>query len=247
MRSQQCRCWPQGSWPSNQRARYSEVWPRAFSPVSLYPDAKGPLSSIVKVRHASVRYAAGLHKTHDQRVMQVYSHSSSPNYFQPWQNKQARESRGSGFAIAGRLVLTNAHVVADQTFVHLRKYSSPHKFAAKVLAVGHDCDLALLTVDDERFWADVQPLEFGDVPELQHSVAVAGYPQGGDNISITTGVVSRIDIQQYVHGAAHLLAIQIDAAINPGNSGGALDGLPFMMLGCVCTRAHARRAGADGS
>jgi hypothetical protein len=29
--------------------------------------------------------------------------------------------------------------------------------------VGHDCDLALLTVDDERFWADVQPLHFGEV------------------------------------------------------------------------------------
>lgn len=43
---------------------------------------------------------------------------------------------------------------------------------------------------------------------------------GGDNISVTKGVVSRVEPTQYVHGATQLLAIQIDAAINPGNSGG---------------------------
>lgn len=43
---------------------------------------------------------------------------------------------------------------------------------------------------------------------------------GGDNISVTKGVVSRVEPTQYVHGATQLMAIQIDAAINPGNSGG---------------------------
>lgn len=43
---------------------------------------------------------------------------------------------------------------------------------------------------------------------------------GGDNISVSKGVVSRVEPTQYVHGATQLLAIQIDAAINPGNSGG---------------------------
>ena len=43
---------------------------------------------------------------------------------------------------------------------------------------------------------------------------------GGDNISVTRGVVSRIDTMPYTQGAEDLLVIQIDAAINPGNSGG---------------------------
>lgn len=43
---------------------------------------------------------------------------------------------------------------------------------------------------------------------------------GGDNISVTKGIVSRVEPTQYVHGATQLMAIQIDAAINPGNSGG---------------------------
>ncbi|CAI5952014.1 unnamed protein product [Closterium sp. NIES-64] len=73
---------------------------------------------------------------------------------------------------------------------------------------------------NEEFWAGLNPLPLGDVPQLQESVAVVGYPQGGDNISISMGVVSRVEPTKYAHSGAHLLAIQIDAAINPGNSGG---------------------------
>jgi S1-C subfamily serine protease len=68
-------------------------------------------------------------------------------------------------------------------------------------------------------------LEMGGLPELHSKVTVIGYPTGGDNVSVTRGVVSRIEPQGYTETPGHeLLAIQIDAAINPGNSGGpALD------------------------
>lgn len=46
-----------------------------------------------------------------------------------------------------------------------------------------------------------------------------GYPIGGDTISVTSGVVSRIEVTSYAHGSTELLAVQIDAAINSGNSG----------------------------
>lgn len=42
----------------------------------------------------------------------------------------------------------------------------------------------------------------------------------GDTISITSGVVSRVEVQRYFHGGGTQLAVQIDAPINPGNSGG---------------------------
>ncbi|VFQ92670.1 unnamed protein product [Cuscuta campestris] len=153
-------------------------------------------------------------------VVKIFTLSSSPNYFLPWVNKVDRESTGSGFVIPGKRILTNAHVVADHIFVLVRKHGSSTKYKAEVQAVGHECDLAILVVEDEKFWEDTNPLELGDIPFLQEAVAVIGYPQGGDNISVTKGVVSRVEPTQYVHGASQLLAIQIDAAINPGNSGG---------------------------
>ncbi|KAG5549467.1 hypothetical protein RHGRI_014714 [Rhododendron griersonianum] len=132
---------------------------------------------------------------------------------------------GSGFVVPGKRILPNAHVVADCTFVLVRKHGSPTKYRAEVQAVGHECDLA-----SDEFWEGMTFLELGDIPFLQEAVAVVGYPLsssfvgwvglGGDNISVTKGVVSQVEPTQYVHGATQLMAIQIDAAINPGNSGG---------------------------
>ena len=59
-------------------------------------------------------------------------------------------------------------------------------------------------------------LEFGDLPLLDDDVVVVGFPTGGDNVSVTRGVVTRVYIQTYNHSGAHVLAIQIDAAIKSG-------------------------------
>lgn len=173
-------------------------------------------------------------------VVKIFTVSSSPNYFLPWQNKSQREHTGSGFVISGKRILTNAHVVADHTFVLVRKHGSPTKYRAKVQAIGHECDLAILLIENEKFWEATNPLELGDIPFLQEAVAVVGYPQGGDNISVTKGVVSRVEPTQYVHGASQLLAIQIDAAINPGNSGG-----PAIMGNKVVGVAFQNLSGAE--
>ncbi|KAB2051851.1 hypothetical protein ES319_A12G080300v1 [Gossypium barbadense] len=173
-------------------------------------------------------------------VVKIFTVSSSPNYFLPWQNKSQRETMGSGFVIPGKKILTNAHVVADHTFVLVRKHGSPTKYRAEVQAVGHECDLAILVVESPEFWEGMNFLELGDIPFLQEAVAVVGYPQGGDNISVTKGVVSRVEPTQYVHGATQLMAIQIDAAINPGNSGG-----PAIMGNKVAGVAFQNLSGAE--
>lgn len=69
---------------------------------------------------------------------------------------------------------------------------------------------ALLTVADDEFWEEVSPVEFGDLPTLQDAVTVVGYPIGGDTISVTSGVVSRIEILSYVHGSTELVGLQVD-------------------------------------
>ncbi|KAI3861281.1 hypothetical protein MKX03_017412 [Papaver bracteatum] len=153
-------------------------------------------------------------------VVKVFCVHSAPNHSQPWQRKMAYKSTSSGLIISGRKVLTNAHCVKYYTQVKLRKRGSGVKYLAKVLAIGDECDLAMLTVEDDEFWEDVSPVEFGSLPGLQDAVSVVGYPVGGDTISITSGVVSRIETFPYIQGSTELLGIQIDAAINAGNSGG---------------------------
>lgn len=153
-------------------------------------------------------------------VVKVFCVHTEPNFSLPWQRKRQYSSSSSGFVISGRRVLTNAHSVEHYTQVKLKKRGSDTKYLATVLAIGTECDIALLTVSDDEFWEGVSPVEFGKLPALQDAVTVVGYPIGGDTISVTSGVVSRIEILSYVHGSTELLGLQIDAAINSGNSGG---------------------------
>ena len=153
-------------------------------------------------------------------IVKIYTIVNVPDYFTPWSMRGTGSGTGSGAIIKGRKILTNAHVVGNQTFIQVRRYGDARRYQARVLNVSHDADLALLEVDDPAFFAGVEGLEFGPLPEAQDEVLVYGFPMGGDTLSITKGVISRIEHQTYVHSAVNLLAGQIDAAINPGNSGG---------------------------
>jgi S1-C subfamily serine protease len=155
----------------------------------------------------------------NKSLVKIYSVISKPNYYRPWQHKSYR-SAASGFIISEKRILTNAHVVANQTFIEVRRNGNPKRYQARVLSVSHDADLALLTVDNPTFFDNISPLEFGGLPEAQQDVRAYGFPTGGDTLSITRGIVSRVEHVQYTHSSLQFLAGQIDAAINPGNSGG---------------------------
>ena len=155
----------------------------------------------------------------------MFATSQDPDFDGPWQARTPSNSTGSAVVIGNRLLLTGAHVVANATFLQIQKVSHPDKAIARVKAVSHDCDLALLeVVEPADFLSDIEPAEVGDMPRLRDEVAVVGYPVGGEEISITEGVVSRIEVQRYSHSQRHLLAVTVDAAINAGNSGGPVFG-----------------------
>ena len=156
----------------------------------------------------------------ERAVVKVFTVATAPSYDQPWQTRPQEMQIGSGVVIAPNQVLTNAHVVANATYVQLQRQGDPNKYPARVVLAGHEADLALLEVADPKFSAGVIPLEIGEMPKVRDQVLAYGFPVGGDMLSITEGVVSRIEMGQYSHCLRKLPQIQIDAPINPGNSGG---------------------------
>ncbi|NOQ23594.1 MAG: trypsin-like serine protease [Candidatus Aegiribacteria sp.] len=164
--------------------------------------------------------AVGLAADIDQAMVKIYANSVAYNYYIPWSTDAPRESSGSGCVVEGNMILTNAHVVSNETYLQVRKEGDPRKYQAFVVAVSHDADLALITVNDESFFQGIDPLELGELPHPREQVTVYGYPMGGDALSTTQGVISRIESYRYVHSGLSLLTVQLDAAINPGNSGG---------------------------
>lgn len=154
-----------------------------------------------------------------QAIVKIYSTAKIPNYQAPWSSSM-RSSTGSGAIIAGGYILTNAHVVANQAFLEVQRYGQRKRYIAKVYAVSHQVDLALLKVDDDAFFKGVTPLTFGTLPFVEQKIVVYGYPMGGNTLSATIGVVSRVEHHAYAHSGEAFLAVQVDAAVNPGNSGG---------------------------
>ena len=178
------------------------------------------IASVVVLAIPEVAAASAKNNDIRDSMVKIYSVQIEPYYYDPWSMNRPTFSSGSGCVIEGRRILTNAHIVSDHSFLQVRRHGDPTKHTARVIAVSHAADLALITVEDKSFFDDIKPLQLGDLPEVQQEVTVYGFPQGGDTLSITKGVISRIEHDAYAHSSIELLAVQIDAAINSGNSGG---------------------------
>lgn len=162
-------------------------------------------------------------------LVRITTTSQEPNYKVPWNPGALSRSVGTGFVIEGNRILTNAHVVSNARFISVEREDDPQSYTASIKFIGHDCDLAIIELQDQHFFDKSKPLPLGGVPELESIVYAYGYPIGGNRLSVTQGIVSRVDFQTYTHsGIDSHLAIQISAPINPGNSGG-----PVMQNGKV--------------
>ena len=173
----------------------------------------------------------------ENSVVKIFSTMRYPDPYKPWAKQGPRESTGSGVVIEGKRILTNAHVVLYASQVQVQANQSGEKISATVESISQGMDLAVLKLDDDSFFDKRPPLpRAARLPAVKDSVLVYGFPGGGSTLSITKGIVSRLEFTLYNFPTSGL-RIQIDAAINPGNSGGpAVDGenmigLAFSRLG----------------
>lgn len=178
-------------------------------------------------------------KTHaiENAVVKVFSTIRRPDAYRPWTKSAPSEVTGSGVIIEDKRILTNAHVVLYASQVQVQANQAGDKISATVEAIAPGIDLAVLKLDEDAFFDTHPPIARANtLPEIKDPVLAYGYPTGGTSLSITKGIVSRIEFAGYNHSTSGL-RIQIDAAINPGNSGGPaiagdkMIGLAFSHLG----------------
>lgn len=155
-------------------------------------------------------------------VVKIHATTKRPSVFQPWRKQPPREGSGTGVIIDGNKILTNAHVVAYATQVYVQPYQSADRIEAKVVAYAPGVDLALIELPEDKqdFFKTRPALPLAEkLPAIRGDVSAYGYPLGGEDLSVTKGIVSRIEVASYNHGFIGL-RVQVDAALNPGNSGG---------------------------
>ena len=160
-----------------------------------------------------------------RNVIKIFNVQVTPKYYLPWQRNNQEVHSSSGFIIDVirnglklKRILTNAHSVTSSTSLRVQKQGSTTKFIATIEVIGHYCDLALINVIEPTFWEDMISLPLDEaIPNLQQPCIVIGYPLGGDSLSITKGIVSRVEVVTYAHSNEQLLACQTDSPINAGN------------------------------
>jgi S1-C subfamily serine protease len=174
--------------------------------------------SPTNVTSTSVRAAEG--GTIENSVVKIFSTMRYPDPYKPWTKQSPQDVTGSGVVIEGKRILTNAHVVNYASQVLIQANEAGDKVSATVEAIAPGIDLAVLKLDDESFFDTHPPLARAKVlPGIKDVVLAYGFPEGGNSLSITKGIVSRIEFTSYTFPVSGL-RIQVDAAINPGNSGG---------------------------
>lgn len=148
-------------------------------------------------------------------------------------------SVGSGFAISGREILTNAHFITGANEIIVRT-AQRREYPARVVGIDEHSDLALLRLEN----AELRPVDIGNPKQLKVGewVMAIGSPFGFSQ-SVTAGIVSAkgrsIQTDQYVP------FIQTDVATNPGNSGGPLLNLQGQVV-AVNSRIFTSNGGYQG-
>lgn len=153
-------------------------------------------------------------------VVKIHATHRFPDFARPWTKASPRKSAGSGVVIEGKRILTNAHVVQYASQIFVQADQSTEKIPATVVAVAPGIDLALLQVEEEGFFDSHRALPLADkMLSIKDTVNVYGYPIGGEQLSVTKGIISRIEYTRFYYLTMGV-RIQVDAALNPGNSGG---------------------------
>lgn len=153
-------------------------------------------------------------------VVKIHVTQRLPDFTKPWTRSSAREGSGSGAIIAGNRILTNAHVVLYASRILIQANQSSQRVPATVEFIAPGTDLAVLKLTDESIFVNRPALELAEgLPVNKNKVSAYGYPIGGEQLSVTEGIISRVEYVPYALGDFGL-RIQVDAALNPGNSGG---------------------------
>lgn len=161
---------------------------------------------------------------YSKSVIKVSGIYKDYSYEEPYKSYSESSGTGSGFIVeykGGIFVISNAHVVNNALNLTVRFADDSTIYNAEALLIDNDCDLSLLRIKDPVFYELVKPFKITtDHVHLLDQVTRLGFPMGGEEVCITEGSVSRIEVDSYAHSDANLLQYQIDAPQNPGNSGG---------------------------
>ena len=153
--------------------------------VKSQPAAQAPLPGAPAASSAEVdvpppeSVQADVSEIEFEAIVRVEVDTKTPNFRVPWNIGGMGSGVGTGFMVGKNQFLTNAHVVSNNRLIYIKKVDDPKPYKARVLHIAHDCDLALLEIEDkgefQTAFGDVEPLYIGWAAEVEHDGDRGGF------------------------------------------------------------------------
>jgi S1-C subfamily serine protease len=162
-------------------------------------------------------------KLYQQSIVHIFSAMQQYDAGVPEAYPTSASNYSTGFILeysGHNFIVTSSDLINYITYISVRLSDDGRYYNAKVIVVDHDCGLALLTVEQPEFWLKTKPLKLGKPAILRQPVIAIGYPIGGEELCITDGDISRMEVAEYAQSRCKMLRVQMTAALNEGNTGG---------------------------
>ncbi len=132
-----------------------------------------------------------------------------------------RGQEGSGWVVRPGQVVTNAHVVAGLTEVHLQPGGIGRSYVGRVVLFDPEVDLAIVDAPD----LPTAPLALGQPLSRGDSAVVTGFPLNGPYHEVSArvrGQLTAVGSDIYGRPGSSREIYSLYAQVEPGNSGGPL-------------------------
>ncbi len=180
----------------------------------------------------AVKPAVKAEKPLNKSVVKVFTTVQKVDFYEPWKPGTQAQQEGCGVILPGGHILTTSHITNKSNYIEVQKFGQTKRYVAKVEQVGYDLDLSLLSIEDQEFYKDTEPVEFGDLPSPGDKVTV----QGGDELSVKQDTISGLDMFWSTEAGRFLPALITYTDVDNKNNGcpvflnGKFIGLPFEVV-----------------
>jgi S1-C subfamily serine protease len=140
----------------------------------------------------------------------------------PWKRDDPHPGQGTGSIIDGHRILTAAHVVDDASKITVTRGDGGESYDAAIQAISPELDLAILTVEDDRFFQGSTPLDIQDLQHGHDELVAYGFPNLDGKLQYTIGMFSEAHRSPYTTSRNSNLKYTVDTPIKGGYSGGPL-------------------------
>lgn len=154
-------------------------------------------------------------------IVSVVITSQGYDFSTPWAKQKPGTRWVSGLVVEGRRILIAAGSLGNYTLVQVQKDGLPKRYTAAVELVDYELPLALLSVADDAFWKDLDPMPIADVLPHEGEVTIYRWLSSGQ-IEDAPGKIRQVRGADHWPGRSQVVTLDVSTQIENGGSSEAL-------------------------